>query len=176
VQEKGTNRSLVLKGVKNKYGWADIGSSFLLADILAAMLLAQIEQMDEIATKRGKITQAYRELYAAYEEKGCLQTPKPPPGVRLNHHAFFVIFDTEDNQERFLSLLKKKDIYAYIGYVALHSYDMGRKFGYRPEDVPLTEDIAKRIVRLPFYADMPDDGLEYCIEGMSDVLREIYGF
>ncbi|MFC1735240.1 dTDP-4-amino-4,6-dideoxygalactose transaminase [Candidatus Hydrogenedentota bacterium] len=176
VQEKGTDRALVLKGVQNKYGWADIGSSFLLADILAAMLLAQIEGTDEIVAKRGKVTQAYRELYKPYEAKSCLKMPKPPPGVKINNHAFFVVFDTEDNQKRFLSLLRTKEIHAYIGYVPLHSYVMGRKLGYRPEDVPLTENIAKRIVRLPFYADMADAGLDYCIEGMGDVLREIYGF
>jgi dTDP-4-amino-4,6-dideoxygalactose transaminase len=176
VQEKGTDRSLVLKGVKNKYGWADIGSSFLLADVLAAMLFAQFEGMDEIVAKRSKVTQAYRELYEPYEAKGCLRTPKPPPDVRINHHAFFVIFDTEDNQKRFLSLLRARDIHAYIGYVPLHSYVMGRKFGYRLEDVPLTEEIARRIVRLPFYTDMADRGLDYCIDGMGDVLREIYGF
>ena len=175
VQEKGTDRSLVLKGVRNKYGWADIGSSFLLADILAAVLLAQIERMDEIVSKRGKVTAAYRELYSPYEKEGCLQTPKPPCGVRLNHHAFFVIFDTEEHQKCFLSLLRKRDIHAYIGYVPLHSYIMGRKFGYRPEDVPRTEDIARRIVRLPFYTDLADQGLDYCVEGMRAVLREIYG-
>ncbi len=176
VQEKGTDRSLVLKGVKSKYGWADIGSSFLLADILAAMLLAQIEGIEEIVAKRAKITQAYRELYAPYEKEGCLQIPKPAPGVQINHHAFFVIFDAEENQTRFLSLLRKMNIHAYIGYIPLHSYIMGRKFGYRPEDVPHTEDIARRIVRLPFYVDMVDEGLDYCIEGMANVLHDIYGF
>ena len=73
-------------------------------------------------------------------------------------------------------MLRAKDIHAYIGYVPLHSYAMGRKLGYRPEDVLITENIAKRIVRLPFYADMADVGLDYCIEGMSDVLRIMYGF
>ena len=176
LQEKGTDRNLVLKGVKNKYSWIDLGSSFLLSDILAAMLLAQLEDVQNIVNKRSKITSAYRDLYEPYDEKKCLQIPKIPEGVKLNHHAFFVIFDIENNQQRFLRLLREKRIYAYIGYMPLHSSPMGRKFGYRPEDVPLTENIAKRIVRLPFYTELESNGLDYCIEGMSEVLRTLYGF
>ena len=175
VQEKGTDRSLVLKGMKNKYGWADIGSSFLLADILSAMLLAQLEETDNIVAKRCKITQAYCELFEFYELKNYLKTPKLPHGVQINHHAYFVIFDTEDNQKRFINMLRSRDIHVYIGYVPLHSYIMGRKFGYHPEDVPITEEIAKKIVRLPFYTDMTSEALAYCVEGMSEVLYEIYG-
>lgn len=176
LQEKGTDRNLVLKGVKNKYSWIDLGSSFLLSDILAAMLLAQLEDVQNIVNKRSKITSAYRDLYEPYDEKKCLQIPKIPEGVKLNHHAFFVIFDIENNQQKFLRLLREKGIYAYIGYMPLHSSPMGRKFGYRPEDVPLTENIARRIVRLPFYTELENNGLDYCIEGMSEVLRTLYGF
>ena len=174
VQEKGTDRSLVLKGVKNKYGWADLGSSFLLADILSAMLLAQLEHVDAITEKRAVVTQGYRGLFAPYEERGCLQTPKPPEGVRINNHAFFVIFDTEANQQRFLSNCREKNVFAYIGYVPLHSWNMGRKYGYQPNDVPLTEDISKRIVRLPFYADLAEEGLDYCLDSMKQVLDAMY--
>lgn len=176
LQEKGTDRNLVLKGVKNKYSWIDLGSSFLLSDILAAMLLAQLEDVQNIVTKRNKITSAYRDIYKPYEEKGCLRIPRIPEGVQLNHHAFFVIFDTEINQQEFLSLLREMEIHAYIGYVPLHSSPMGCKFGYKPEDVPLTEDIARRITRLPFYTGLESNGLDYCIDGMSKVLRTIYGF
>lgn len=176
LQEKGTDRSLVLKGVKTKYAWVDLGSSFLLSDILAAMLLAQLEDVEVIVRKRSLVSKSYRSLFAPYEKDGCLQTPQPPPYVQLNHHAFFVIFDSVKNQKQFLNLLRKKNIFAYIGYLPLHSSPYGRKFGFHPEDVPRTEDIAQRIVRLPFYTDLADDGLNYCLEGMGEVLRSIYGF
>ena len=87
-----------------------------------------------------------------------------------------MIFDKAENQERFLSLSREKNIYPYTGYLPLHSSEMGRKYGYKPEDVPLTEDIAKRIVRLPFYTDLADQGLDYCLEGMKSVMSRIYGF
>ncbi len=176
LQEKGTDRSLVLRGVKSKYGWVDLGSSYLLSDILAAMLLAQLENVETIVEKRSRITQAYSKLLTPYQKQNCLQLPNPSEHVKLNHHAFFVIFDKAERQQRFLTSLKEKDIHAYLGYVPLHSSKMGRKFGYKPEDVPITEDISKRIVRLPFYTDLADNGLDYCLEGIHEVLEEIYGF
>ena len=71
--------------------------------------------------------------------------------------------------------LRKDDIHVYIGYLPLHSSPMGQKFGYKAEDLSLTEDVASKVVRLPFYAGMADEGLEYNIEKMKAVLKEIYG-
>ncbi len=174
LQEKGTDRSLVLKGVKNKYSWVDKGSSYLLGDLLAAQLLAQLEGVDEIVAKRSKVTARYAALYAPWVAKGCLQVPVIPEGVELNHHAFFVIFDTEPHQVAFLSKLKERGVGAYIGYLPLHSSLMGQRYGYRADDLPLTEDVSRRIVRLPFYADLVDD-LDFCAEAMRSVLTELYG-
>ncbi len=174
LQEKGTDRSLVIKGVKNKYSWVDLGSSFLLSDILSSLLLNQLYHIDDIVKKRGNVTIAYQELFGDYEKKGCLKIPIIPKGSKINNHAFFIIFDTEHNQKSFLSLLKEKQIYAYIGYMPLHSSPMGRKFGYKPNSLPITEDLASRIVRLPFYAELHGDALNYCITEMASVLKVIY--
>ncbi|MBU2044059.1 MAG: dTDP-4-amino-4,6-dideoxygalactose transaminase [Candidatus Omnitrophica bacterium] len=176
LQEKGTDRDLVLKDQKKKYGWVDVGSSFLLSDILAAMLLSQLENVENIVKKRSLITKAYSLLLTPYQEKGCLKTPKIPPDARINHHAFFVIFDLPENREQFLILLRQKNIFAYVGYSPLHSSTYGFKLGFKPEDVPRTQDLAQRIVRLPFYTGLADQGLDYCLEGMKSVLQTIYGF
>lgn len=175
LQEKGTDRKLVLDGVKSKYHWVDIGSSFLLSDILAAMLLAQIEKVEKIVQERAKITGAYRRLFTPFEKAGKIRIPHPPKHVKVNHHAFFVIFDTKKNRQRFIASLREKDIHSYIGYVPLHSSPMGRKFGYQPEDLSLTEDIGSRIVRLPFYTELARNGLDYCTREMRKVLSLIYG-
>lgn len=174
LQEKGTNRKLVLDGVNSKYHWVDVGSSFLLADILAAMLLPQIENVEGIVKIRSKITKAYRSLFDPFEKAGYLRTPHPPKHVEVNHHAFFVIFDTKKNRRFFLSALRKKNIYAYIGYMPLHSSPMGRRLGYKKENLALTEDLGSRIVRLPFYTDLVGNGLDYCIEEMGKVLSLMY--
>jgi dTDP-4-amino-4,6-dideoxygalactose transaminase len=175
LQEKGTDRSLVLKGVKNKYTWVDKGSSYLLADMLAAQLLAQFERADEIVRLRGRVHEAYVELFTPFDTRGCLQIPKVPAHVTLNHHAFFVIFDTEEHQTQFLSRLREHDVSAYIGYLPLHSSEMGRRYGYTAGDLPITEAISKRIVRLPFYADMAHEGLDHCVSAMRTVLTGLYG-
>lgn len=175
LQEKGTDRKLVLDGVRSKYHWVDIGSSFLLADILAAMLLSQLQVVEQIVGERAKITNAYNILFAPYEKARCLTVPHPSTHVRINNHAFFVIFDTQKHRQDFLSHLREKDVHAYIGYMPLHSSPMGTKLGYSQSDLSLTEDIASRIVRLPFYTDLANKGLEYCIESMRSVLVSIYG-
>jgi dTDP-4-amino-4,6-dideoxygalactose transaminase len=174
LQEKGTDRSLVIKGLRSKYSWVDLGSSFLISDILAALLLAQLEQAETITAKRARVTDGYRELFTPYRTSGCLSIPQPPLNVKTNHHAFFVIFGQSQNRDRFLAGCREREIYPYIGYLPLHSSPMGRKFGYRPEDLPLTEALAKRIVRLPFYTGLADEGLEYCFEGMQRVLNGLY--
>ena len=101
--------------------------------------------------------------------------PRPPKGVRVNHHAFFVIFDTEINKKLFLKLLKEKNIHSYIGYTPLHSSKMGKSFGYNSNDLPITEDISRRIVRLPLYNELKDEkNLRYCIKGIKSALNIIY--
>jgi len=175
LQEKGTDRSLVLAGVRSKYSWVDKGSSFLLADILAGMLLAQLEDVETITDKRRKVAEAYHELYGTFEKAGALQIPHLPQGTRHNGHAVFVIFDTSANRDRYLALLREKDVHPYIGYLPLHSSKMGARYGCKPEDLPLTEDLAGRIVRLPLYADLADTGLDYCLTAMREVLTVLYG-
>ena len=175
VQEKGTDRSLVLCGIKDKYTWVTRGSSFLLSDILAAVLLAQLENVECITAKRSLVTRAYQNLFEAYAHAGCLQVAELPVDVVINNHAFFVVFDTEEHRSQFLARLRSKNIHAYIGYVPLHSSPMGRSFGYGPQDLPITESVSKRIVRLPFYTALAEEGLDYCVEGMGEVLYEIYG-
>jgi dTDP-4-amino-4,6-dideoxygalactose transaminase len=176
IQEKGTDRSLVLKGVKSKYSWVTIGSSYLLSDILSAFLLAQVEDAQKITDLRGKITDAYRNLFEPYVNNNALSVPIVPEYAKINNHAFFVIFVKEDNQQQFMAKLREYNIAAYIGYMPLHSSPQGREYGYKPEDLPLTEDAFSRLVRLPFYTDLANEGLDYTIKHMKLVLKEIYGF
>jgi dTDP-4-amino-4,6-dideoxygalactose transaminase len=170
LQEKGTDRRLVLHGLKSKYHWVDIGSSYLLSDILAAVLLAQLEAEDEITTKRREIVEKYIHTLKPYKEKGLLQYSPYNETMNVNCHAFWVIFQDKKICERFIGLLKEKSVYAYIGYVPLHSSPMGKKFGYHANDLPITEDVASRIVRLPLYPGLIRN-LDYCLECITEALR-----
>lgn len=176
VQEKGTDRRLVLNGMKNKYSWVDKGSSYLLSDVLAAMLLAQLEHEEEIRAKRRKVTEAYRSLFMPYFRKNLIGIMQPQTSDVLNHHAYWALFDTPENRQQFMTGCREFDIYAYIGYMPLHSSPYGLQMGYSPESLPITESVGTRIVRLPFYTGLADEGLEYTIFHMKNVLCEIYGF
>lgn len=176
LQEKGTDRSLVINGQKNKYSWVDKGSSYLLSDLLAAVLYAQLEHEEEIKAKRSKLTEAYINLFKPYCDAGFIQIFHIKEYVQPNHHAFWVIFPTIDDKLYFMNKLKEKNIYVYIGYMPLHSSPYGQQLGYKPEDVPLTENLGNRIARLPFYTSLADEGLGYTIENMKEVLIGIYGF
>ncbi|PLX10900.1 MAG: dTDP-4-amino-4,6-dideoxygalactose transaminase [Marinilabiliales bacterium] len=175
MQEKGTDRRLVLDGVKSKYSWVEKGSSYLLSDILAAGLLGQLECEDDILAKRKQVTEVYYDVFTDYKNAGKLNIYIPQKHIQTNHHAFWVVFDTSENRTKFMSRLREIDIHVYIGYLPLHSSPMGIKFGYKAEDLHITESIASRVVRLPFYAGMADEGLEYTKVNMQKVLKEIYG-
>jgi len=95
--------------------------------------------------------------------------------VTLNNHAFFVIFDTSEHRQMFLSQLRERQVSAYIGYVPLHSFTKGLQMGYKPDDLPITEDLANRVVRLPLYTDLANEGLGYALDSMRNVLKGLYG-
>jgi dTDP-4-amino-4,6-dideoxygalactose transaminase len=176
LQEKGTDRNKVLAGIKTKYSWVDIGSSFLLADILASILYVQLINIDKITEKRKMVSDHYKNILSKYVETGCLQIPNFSSDTKLNYHAYFVLFDKEKNRDIFLKELRGKGINAYIGYIPLHSSPYGKKLGYKKQDVPVTEELAKRIVRLPMYADLADSSaLNYCLDNLNQVLSNIYG-
>lgn len=176
AQEKGTDRSMVLSGLKDKYTWVAPGSSYLLSDILAAVLLSQLQNVEFVVEQRSRVVQAYRALLAPYEAAGALHLPVVPHGVTTNNHAMFVILDSVGRRETFLEELRKWDIHAYVGYSPLHSSPFGQTFGYRPEDLPVTQSAAARLVRLPLYTALAADGLPYSLDGIGGVLRKIYGF
>jgi dTDP-4-amino-4,6-dideoxygalactose transaminase len=177
LQEKGTDRRLVLDGVKSKYGWVDKGSSYLMADILAAMLYAQLESIDEITYFRKKITEAYVNILEPFVRGNFISVQEILAGCEINHHAFFIVLKTDKDRQYFLGELKARyQIDAYIGYMPLHSSSKGLEMGYRSEDLPITQNMAGRIVRLPFYVDLgksPKD-LQYVVSSVSRVLHDMY--
>ncbi len=177
LQEKGTDRKQVLDGLKSKYGWVDIGSSYLLSDILASALYSQLESIDFITNARRKITDSYLTSLKPFEDAGFIKLPRPPKECSLNHHAFFVIFDSKENKSQFLKTLKTEfNVSAYIGYQPLHSSAKGLSLGYKPDDLPITQDLASRIVRLPFYTELGlnRDHLNYTVFSIISVLNSIY--
>lgn len=173
IREKGTNRRQVLRGMVDKYTWYDIGSSFLPSDVLAAMLYAQLERYDEIMTKRKRVWNIYQQEMSRLEKQGHLTCPIIPQDVDHNGHMYNIILPTGDIRDYLVDELKKREIYAYICYVPLHSAPYGKRMGYLPESCPVTEDYGKRVLRLPLYADMTEKDACCVCDAVSEILESI---
>ena len=170
IREKGTNRRNVLRGLVDKYTWHDIGSSFLPSDLLAAILSAQMERYDEILEKRMNVWNTYYNGLECLEKEGLLRRPVLPEGIEHNAHMFCIVLPDEVTRTKLINSLKEKGISSYICYVPLHSSPYGQKLGYTPEMLPVTEDLGKRILRLPLYVDMTIEGAEFVVETIKKVI------
>jgi dTDP-4-amino-4,6-dideoxygalactose transaminase len=170
IREKGTNRRNFLKGSVDKYTWHDIGSSFLPSDILAALLCAQMERFEEITNKRMNVWEAYQIGLKSLEESEKLILPKIPDYITHNAHMFNILLPSEEVRSKLISILKEKEVYAYICYVPLHSSPMGRNLGYEPEMLPVTEDYGSRVLRLPLHVNMSIDDAEFVVEQIKENL------
>jgi len=163
IREKGTNRSGFLRGQVDKYTWVDIGSSYLPSDLLAAFLSAQLENLDAIQHLRMQVWNTYYAALQPLAEKGKIRLPVVPDYAEHNAHLFYVLFSHEKARDRVMSLLKEAGISTTFHYVPLHSSAVGSKLGYRKGDLPLTEDLSGRLLRLPIYAGMTETEYRHVI-------------
>jgi dTDP-4-amino-4,6-dideoxygalactose transaminase len=160
IWERGTNRQSQLKGLVDKYTWVDLGSSFYPSELQAAFLLAQLETIDRNRKEREAIHNAYMELLTPLSEQGYFSLPRIDTGRVLNYHALFVIFRSAATCDAVRTALKANDIHAYIGYVPLHSSPMGLRLGYQASDLPVTQEMAGRVLRLPFHNNLSREDIE----------------
>jgi len=170
LREKGTNRSKFLRGEIDKYTWVDVGSSFLLSDVLASFLYAQLENLDEINRKRKAIFEFYYENLKELEEAGELRLPIIPDGCETNYHLFYILLHSEEKRNFLMDQLKDAGIQAVFHYVPLHNSPMGMRFGYRDGDLPLTESLSGRLLRLPFYADLELEEQKFVVNMVRKIL------
>jgi len=171
IRDKGTNRSQFFRGEVDKYTWVDVGSSFVPAEIACAFLLAQLEAMDEITARRREVHRFYLENLSPLEERELLSIPRTPEGCETNYHMFYVLLGDGKTRDGLMAHLKQNGISAVFHYVPLHTSVMGRKFGYREGDLPLTEELSERLLRLPFYPDITSDEQMRVVRCLSEFLE-----
>lgn len=169
--EKGTDRSLVLAGVKNKYSWVDLGSSFLLSDILASLLYDQLLNKESLQFKRKRLSDAYESFFREANIPG-LNYLTIPENVESNYHAFWIEFEKESLRENFIAFMKQRAIYAYIGYVPLHTSPQGLKLGTTNRTLMTTEKAGRALVRLPFFI-MNSNEIDYIILNLKEFFQEL---
>lgn len=153
LREKGTNRAAFFRGQVDKYGWVDLGSSFLPSDILAAILWAQLEQLDEIARNRLALWDRYHQALAPLEQRGLLRRPTVPAFAGHNAHAYYLVLPDEPTRARLIAHLKARDVLAVFHYQSLHrsAYFEGKHDG-RP--LPNADRYTDCLVRLPLFHDL----------------------
>jgi dTDP-4-amino-4,6-dideoxygalactose transaminase len=170
LREKGTNRSKFFRGEIDKYSWVDVGSSYVPAEILCAFLQAQLEAMDEITARRRAVHQFYLENLAHLEERELITIPRTPAGCETNFHMFYVLLPDAGIRDGLMAHLKQNGISAVFHYVPLHTSNVGKKLGYSDGDLPLTEDLSARLLRLPFYPDITRDEQMRVVTSLSEFL------
>ena len=151
IREKGTNRSRFFRGQVDKYTWVDIGSSYLPSDMLAAYLYAQLEQWQKIQAKRKQIWETYDRSLRKWAQNNDIKQPFIPENCKQAYHMYYLLFPNLEKRQDFIAYMKKRGILCVFHYLPLHLSDMGKKFGGRLGDCPITEEVSDRLVRLPLY-------------------------
>lgn len=161
IWEKGTNRQKFFRGQVDKYTWVDLGSSFLPSDLIAAFLYAQLEHSDEINRNRHLVHQRYREGLESLEKAGYLRLPIIPGECEHNAHLFYVLLPSADLRDQLLRWLTEQKVIATFHYIPLHNSPMGLRYAPDQHELPVTESISSRILRLPcFYGMSEEDSLK----------------
>lgn len=166
IWEKGTNRAEFFRGVVNKYGWVDIGSSFLPSEIIAAFLYAQLENLDLIQEKRKAIWNEYYQLLQPLADKGMFKLPLIPDYATNNAHMFFLVCNSLEERSKLIKSLKDKDILAVFHYLSLHASEY---YASKHDDrqLPYSDKFSDCLVRLPFYYELEMEDVEKIVSCIS---------
>jgi dTDP-4-amino-4,6-dideoxygalactose transaminase len=168
IWEKGTNRSQFFRGQVDKYSWVGIGSSYLPSDVLAAYLFGQLECRDEIQRIRKLVWETYAAGLKDWAYKHEVLLPHIPAHCEQAFHMFYLRLPTLDARQALIEHLRSRGILAPFHYVPLHLSKMGKTFGGRIGDCPVTEQVSNQIIRLPFFCSITLGEIEEVIEAVRD--------
>ena len=165
IWEKGTNRAEFFRGEVNKYGWVDVGSSFLPSEIVSAFLWAQLEHLDEIQAERRRLWEVYMEFFSGgIADAHGISLPCVPSYATNNAHMFYLLFPDLAQRTDFISKMRARDILTVFHYLPLHTSEFYRGYaeGHRPSkpgpaSLPNCDRYANTLVRLPLYCGLAPD-------------------
>jgi len=172
IREKGTNRSKFFRGEVDKYGWVDVGSSFLPSDILAAYLWSQLQSWDEIFNTRKAIWEKYYSSLLGWANDSGVQLPFVPENIDQSYHMFYLVMPSAEARSEFISHLNLAGIKAVFHYQALNSSKMGLRMGGRKGQCPISERMSDQLVRLPFYNTLSENEQRRVIEAVKSFKLE----
>jgi len=164
VREKGTNRSAFLRGEVDKYTWVSAGSSYILADLLAALLEVQLSRTAEVKYRRKTVWTTYYDGLKPLQQQGRIELASIPPYADSNYHIFFLLASSVTDQKSLIEYLNGKNIPVSFHYVPLHSSPFGRSLEEASLNLPVTESVASRLIRLPLGAHITAEQADYITE------------
>jgi dTDP-4-amino-4,6-dideoxygalactose transaminase len=170
IREKGTDRSRFFRGEVDKYTWQEAGSSVLPSELIAAFLCAQLEKAEWINEQRLEIWRRYHAMLAPLEERGLARRPVIPAHCAHNAHMYYVLLDESFDRNAVLAELGAEGIGAIFHYVPLHSSPAGRRYGRAHGDLAVTESIAARVVRLPFWLGLSEGQQDRVASALDRIL------
>ncbi|MBS1646330.1 MAG: dTDP-4-amino-4,6-dideoxygalactose transaminase [Bacteroidetes bacterium] len=166
IREKGTNRSQFFRGEVDKYGWVDMGSSFLPSDMIAAFLYAQLEQIDAIQNKRKQIWDTYYNRLQVLQNKG-VQLPYLPQGTTNNAHMFYLVCRSLQERSELIHFLKEKNIQAVFHYLSLHKSEYYKE-KHDGRVLPQTDRYTDCLLRLPFYPNLTTEQVQLIAQAILE--------
>lgn len=169
LREKGTDRSRFFRGEVDKYTWIDMGSSWVMSEVLAGMLVAQLREFDHIQARRHRIWNAYQAGIEGWAERYGARTPAVPSISHHPAHLYFLRLPPHLPRDEFIRHLSSRGVHATFHYQPLHSSAAGRKFGRAVGDMANTDALADDLVRLPLWPDMSDEQVERVVAAVTEV-------
>lgn len=169
IREKGTNRSAFFRGEVDKYGWVDVGSSFLPSDILAAVLFAQISSINEIQNRRIGVWSRYADNLAIAEQRGWFSLPSIPGYASNNAHMFYIVCRGLDDRTGLIDALKRNGIMAVFHYISLHTSSFFAKL-HDGRALPNSDRYTDCLLRLPMFPELEFQQ----VDAICDVIVSFY--
>jgi dTDP-4-amino-4,6-dideoxygalactose transaminase len=168
MREKGTNRARFLRGQVDKYTWVDIGSSWVASDILAAYLVAQLENFDSIQSHRHRIWNTYYSELTHWGKEQGVFLPQVPAEAGHSAHMFYLHMPNINVRDRFIEHMKNKGIMVVFHYQSLNTSNVGRTLGGVPGQCPVSESAAQTLVRLPLFIELNEPELDRIISAVKE--------
>jgi dTDP-4-amino-4,6-dideoxygalactose transaminase len=167
IWEKGTNRSAFFRGEVNKYGWVDVGSSFLPSDLIAAFLYAQLENLEDIQNKRKAIWETYFKGLKQLQDKGKVTLPYVPTFASNNGHMFYIVCKNLEERQALIRYLKNNQIHAVFHYLSLHKSDFYLK-KHDGRELLKCDFYSDNLLRLPMFYELTKENINKVIDSIND--------
>ncbi|OGE35404.1 hypothetical protein A3E66_00220 [Candidatus Daviesbacteria bacterium RIFCSPHIGHO2_12_FULL_37_16] len=167
IREKGTNRSSFMRGERKKYSWVKVGRSLILSDILSAIALEQIKKLDKITLLRRKNSEYFLKKLKKISSKIIL--PRISEGTDPNWHIF-AIRAPRLLRDKIIKALRNYGIEASFHYLPLHQSQMGKKLGCKTKDLPVSEEVASTLIRLPMHPKLTKSEIDYIVAALEKIL------